>query len=77
MKWTSTHGAGESDIYVSGDYELVRKVIGFGIERVTVIYHGDRIHQLEAAEGLRKAMDWCVEHGNRKFSTRHENGDGV
>jgi hypothetical protein len=62
VKWLSTHGCDNSDIYQTDDgkWELVRKVIGFGIERVSIIHDGERVHQLEAVEGLRKAMDWVA-----------------
>ena len=70
LVWKSTHGTGDSDIYQSGDWELVRKILGFDIERVTIIKAGERVHQIEAQDGLRKAMDWCSP------PYQHEHGDG-
>ena len=59
MKWISTHGTDTSDIYVSPPWELIRRVVGFGTDRVTIIKHGVKVHQIEAQDGLQKAMDWC------------------
>jgi hypothetical protein len=58
----SCHGTSTGDIYISGPYELVRATVGFGIERVAIIYHGQKVHQIEALDGLEKAMRWCLEH---------------
>lgn len=67
MKWTSTHGTDASDIYISNEWELVRKVLGFDIERVAIIRGGVKVHQIEAQEGLRRAMDWCSAQEQRPF----------
>jgi hypothetical protein len=75
MKWINC-GSGDSDIYQCADWELVRKVIGFGMECVTIFKAGERVMQIEAQEGLKKAMDWCS--GVRmKAPAFHENGDGI
>jgi len=60
MKWLSTHGTGESDVYQCDEWELVRKVLGFDIERVVIIHKGEKVMQIEAQDGLRKAMEYCA-----------------
>jgi hypothetical protein len=63
MIFKSCHGTDNSDIFISDEgYELVRQTLGFEIERVVIIYHGERVHQIQAQEGLAKAMTWCREH---------------
>jgi hypothetical protein len=78
MKWINC-GAGDSDIYQCADWELVRKAIGFGMERVTILKAGERVMQIEAQEGLKKAMEWVASQ-SRVMKTpafEHENGDGI
>ena len=72
MKWTSTHGTDASDIYISDGWELIRKVLGFGLDRATIIRHGVKVHQIEAQDGLGKAMDWTA--GQGRNPNRHCDG---
>ena len=67
MQWISTHGSAESDIFQCNEWELVRKILGFDIERVAIIRGGVKVHQIEAQEGLRRAMDWCSAQEQRPF----------
>jgi hypothetical protein len=63
MIFKSCHCTSDSDIFVSSEgYELIRSVLGFGIERVSIIYQGVKVHQIEAQDGLQKAMDWCRDY---------------
>ena len=63
MIFHSLHGNKDSDIFTSREgYELIRTVLGFDIQRVSIIYQGVKVHQVEAQEGLNRAMDWCQEH---------------
>ncbi len=60
--WISCSGNSDSDIHISGDYQLIRQVTAFGWDRVVIIYHGVKVHELTAYEGLAKSMDWCRDH---------------
>lgn len=63
MLWISCHGTADSDIFQSGPYELVRTTMGFGWDKVVIIYNGVKVRELGPVyEGLAKARAWCDEH---------------
>lgn len=61
MIFRSCGGTGDSDIYIGHGYELVRHIGGFGVDIVSIIYHGAKVHEIVAQDGLQKAMAWCRE----------------